>query len=31
MFRTAAAPLPRQAAGYQELQNALRTGTELAW
>jgi hypothetical protein len=30
-FRTAGAPLPRQAAGYQELQNALRTGTQLAW
>jgi hypothetical protein len=31
MFRTAAGPLPRQPAGYQELQNALRTGTQLAW
>jgi hypothetical protein len=30
-FRTAGAPLPRQPAGYQELQNALRTGTRLAW
>ena len=30
-FRTAGAPLPRQAAGYQELQNALRTGTQLVW
>jgi len=30
-FRTAGAPLPRQPAGYQELQNALRTGTQLAW
>jgi len=30
-FRTAGAPLPRQAAGDQELQNALCTGTQLAW
>ena len=30
-FRTAGAPLPRQAAGYRELQNALRTGTQLVW
>jgi hypothetical protein len=30
-FRVAGAPLPRQPAGYRELQNALRTGTELAW
>jgi hypothetical protein len=30
-FRTTGAPLPRQPAGYQELQNALRTGTQLAW
>jgi hypothetical protein len=31
VFRTAGAPLPRQTAGYQELQNALRTGTQLVW
>jgi len=30
-FRSAGAPLPRQAAGYQQLQNALRTGTQLVW
>jgi hypothetical protein len=30
-FRTAGAPLPRQAAGHQELQNALRTGSQLVW
>jgi hypothetical protein len=30
-FGTTGAPLPRQAAGYQELQNALRTGTQLVW
>jgi len=30
-FRTAGPSLPRQPAGYQELQNALRTGTQLVW
>ena len=30
-FRTTGDPLPRQSAGYRELQNALRTGTQLAW
>jgi hypothetical protein len=30
-FRTAGAPLPRQPAGYQELQDALRTGSQLVW
>jgi hypothetical protein len=30
-FRTAGAPLPRQPAGYQELQYALRTGSQVAW
>ncbi len=30
-FRTAGGPLPRQSAGYQQLQNALRTGSQLAW
>jgi hypothetical protein len=30
-FGTTGAPLPRQPAGYQELQNALRTGTQLVW
>ena len=30
-FRTAGAPLPQQPAGYQQLQSALRTGTQLVW
>ena len=30
-FRTTGVPLPPQPAGYQELQNALRTGTRLVW
>jgi hypothetical protein len=30
-FRPTGPPLPRQSAGYQELQYALRTGTQMAW
>ena len=30
-FRPGGAPLPRQPGGYQELQTALRTGTQLVW
>jgi len=31
VFRTAGAPLPRRPAGYQELQDALRTADQVAW
>jgi hypothetical protein len=30
-FRTTGAPLPRQPAGYQELEYALRTASQVAW
>ena len=30
-LRTTLDPLPRQAAGYHELQNALRTGSQVVW